>query len=80
MFKKNHTWQTMVKIHKCQYLLKGPTIKLIKCDSSSVSAEGYDVSDRCDPQGVRAPGLAVRAPVISRRLCGAEIRSRNSAD
>lgn len=48
--------------------------KLTKCGSPSVSAEGYDVSDRCDPQGGRAPGRTVRVPVISRRLCGAEIK------
>lgn len=46
----------------------------IKYGSSPVSAEGYDVSDRCDPQGGRGPGCTVRVPIISRRLCGAEIK------
>lgn len=48
--------------------------KVLKCVSSSVSAEGYDVSDRCDPQGGRGPGCTVRVHVTSRRLCGAEIK------
>ncbi len=34
-------------------------------DITWINAEGYDLSDRCDPQGVRVPGLAVRAPPSS---------------